>query len=566
MPQDAFTIYHTAKELNKFLSGARVDRINQPSKDDLTFFLRTDGKNVKLAISANAESARVSLTNDSKEAPLQAPSFCMLLRKHLSHAVIKEISAINYERIITILFETKNEMRETGEKILYCEIMGKYSNVTLTQNGIILGAMKQSSSLEGLRPIFPGVSYKLPFPQDKLELNDSEKVIAALTNYKGNDLSEFLFSSVKGLSKQTATEIAFRYLGADYDNYNNVKNIKIADFYKHLCDFYDTQNYKPNVLEFNNKSDFFICDYKSIEAKRTYFNTISSAVDFYFSNKECKKIFNQTKQKYVEQVKGYEKKLQKKLQIVLEKILSCKDMQKDRIFGELLIANLYRLKGGVESVELEDYYQSPPALIKIKLDKNLSPKENAERYFKKYNKAKKTLSAVEPQKVELENQLKYVNSLYDEIDLCEKVDEFIEIEEELKIISIVKQAKNSTAKKKKQAPNFRVYEYQGFKILAGKNNIQNDQLTMNASRTDLWLHTKDYHSAHVIIESNNNQIPNEVILYAAEICAFYSKASGSDKVPVDYTLKKFVKKTPGAKIGSVIYTNQKTILVTPNKH
>ncbi len=565
MPQDAFTIYHTALELNNRLKGARIDKINQPTSDTVTFSVRTLNKNEKLVISANAENARVAFTDLQKEAPYQAPSFCMLLRKYLIHATVDCVEAVPYERIIKITFNTKNEMREAGVKVLYAEIMGKYSNITLTENDKILGAIKQSQSLEGLRPIFPGVSYKLPAPQDKVELSNKEASLSALNSYQGGDFSKYIFTTFKGLSRLTANEVVYRFFGSSEPSIQDVKNCNIIDFYKHFVNFYETRNYLPNVVSSNDINDFFITDYKSVNENKKYYDDLLKTIDLYFDKKESTRAFGDKKRKLLSVINAADKKVKKKYQIALEKILACKNMQNDRIYGELIISNLYRIKNGLKEVELENYYSPDYQTVKIPLDEKLSPKENAERYFKKYNKEKKTVASVEPQIKELEENLKYLQSLYDEIDLCQSMQDFTDVEEELIQAGILKTVKKSD-KKKEAKSTYRTYCYKGFIILVGRNNLQNTRLTSSAERNDLWLHTKDYHSAHVIIKTEGRLVPDDVLLYAAEICAFYSKASKSDKVPVDYTLKKYVKRPAGLPLGMVYYTDNKTILVTPNAH
>lgn len=565
MPQDAFTIFHTAKELNTKLSNARIDRINQPTADSIVLYLRTQNKNEMLLISANAENARVTITSCQSNAPLQAPSFCMLLRKHLSHAVIESVEQVPYERIFKIKFNAKNELRESGIKILYAEIMGKYSNIILTENGKILGAIKQSQSLEGLRPILPGVSYNLPMPQDKTDLSDTNSAINKLRNFTCGDFSNYLFNNFKGISKATATEIVFRYFRSTEPDSDIVINSNIEDFYKHFKNFYDECNLKPCVSLSPSNADFYVTEYKSVSAEKKYFESITSAIDYYYTEKETKKEFEAKKRKLSSSVTTFEKKLRKKYQIALDKILACKNMQQDRIFGELIISNLYRIESGKKEVLLENFYSPGSEKVLIPLDDKLSPKENAEKYFKRYNKEKKTVNQVEPQVAAIESDLKYIQSLHDEIDLCGELSDFAEIEEELIQTNILKSnvKKNS---KKEQTTHYRVYNFGGFDIFVGKNNLQNTKLTSSAERNDVWLHTKDYHSSHVIIKTNGKTVPDDVLLYAAEICAFYSKARSSDKVPVDYTLKKFVKRPQGLPLGMVYYTDQKTIIVTPNSH
>ena len=565
MPQDAFSIFHTAKELNNLLVGGKIDKINQPDKDSLLLYLRANNQNVMLSVSAKAESARVCLTCEKLPAPINAPAFCMLLRKHLSHAVIKEVSSVPFERIIKIVFESKNDLREETTKIIYAEIMGKYSNITLTENGVILGAIKQSPSIEGLRPIFPGLKYVLPKPQDKIELSDKVCAIEALKGYSGSDLPSFIFNTFKGVSYQTALEIVERYFVKINQFTFDIKTFNIEDFYKHFLDFYNNTNIKANVVLQRDTKDFFVTDYITIDKDKTYYNSINEAIDSYYTKRNNAKSFEDKKRKLSDIVKAYEKKINKKYQIALEKLLNCADMENNMIYGQLLIANLYRIPIGASSVTLENYYTESQEPITIKLDNKLSGKENAERYFKKYNKEKKTVKAVEPQIEELKNLLSYISSLFDEIELCKSMIDFIEIEEELQLIGLIK---SQTKSKKTKSPKsvFRTYNHLGFDIFVGRNNLQNERLLAEANRTDLWLHTKDYHSSHVIIRTENKPVPDMVLLFAAELCAYYSKAQNADKVPVDYTLRKYVKKQPNGKIGSVFYTDYKTILVTPNPH
>lgn len=565
MPQDAFTIFHTAKQLNSILKNARIDRINQPDKDSAVLYLRAQNQNKRLVVSSNAENARVAFTETQKEAPLQAPSFCMLLRKHLTHATIEDVSVIPFERIIKIVFNTKNELREAGQKILYTEIMGKYSNVILTEDGKILGAIKQSQSLEGLRPILPGVQYKLPLPQDKIELSDENASLTTLNNYLSGDFANYVFTTFKGVSKQTALEIVYRYFNKHEVDISDVKNCNIIDFYKHFKKFYEDCNLNPCLISNGGYCDFYVIDYLSVEGVRKYYNSISTLLDDYYDNKETKREFENKKRKLLSYVLAYEKKLKKKYQIALDKILSCKDMQNDRIFGELIISNLYRIKSGESKVELENFYSENYETVTINLDEKSSPKDNAERYFKKYSKKKKTVASVEPQVKELESSLAYAKSLIDEIEIATEINDFIEIEEELIEIGLIK-SNNKRKQKRENKSTYRTYEYCGFEILVGKNNVQNTKLTTSAERNDVWLHTKDYHSAHVIIKTSGKNVPDKVLQFAAEICAYYSKASNSDKVPVDYTLKKFVKRPSGLPMGMVYYTDQKTVYVTPNRH
>ncbi len=563
MPQDAFTIFHTANELNSKIVGAKIDKANQPDKDTVVLTIRVNGKNQKLCVSANASLARICLTEDKDDAPLQAPSFCMLLRKHLVRGIILKVYAIPFERIIALDILCKDELGVTSNKTLYVEIMGKYSNLILCENGKILGAIKTTNlDFDISRQIFPGIDYILPTPQDKVELTNEIASKDALKKYEvGVDLTSFIFNNFKGFSKQTAKEISARFEILDI-----CKNpLDINAFYKFLLDFYFTKDLSPNYSFFSKPIDFYAVNYISDNNEKIKTDSLSLAIDTYFTNRKNSAVLDLNRRRLLDTAKAFEKKVAKKLQIVLDKILACEDMEKYMLYGELIISNLYQIKQGVDKIEVNDYTKEDYPLITIPLDKTLSPKKNAEKYFKKYNKLKKTLCAVLPQKEELDRTLEYLSGVFHEIELAETLEDFTDIKEELENQGLIsKQTNNKKEKKKLSKPRY--FEYLGYEIFVGRNNLQNDRLTLSADRFDLWLHTKNYHSSHVIIKNKGVNIPDEVILFAAEICAYYSQARNSDKIPVDYTFKKFVKKPPKSPVGTVYYTDYKTILVTPNSH
>ena len=252
------------------------------------------------------------------------------------------------------------------------------------------------------------------------------------------------------------------------------------------------------------------------------------------------------------------------MQIANGKLLSCADSEKNSLYGQLIISNLYRIKQGDKQATVNDFTKEDYPEIIVRLDENLSPKENAERYFKRYDKQKKTIAAVTGQKAELNETIDYLNNILRDIDRTEQIEDFADVEEELKILGVIKREN----KKKERTPQtkLRVYQYGGFEIYVGKNNIQNEKITFSAERSDIWLHVKDFHSSHVIIRTHGKTVPDDVLLFAAELCAYYSDAREADKVPVDYTLKKFVRKNGGKAVGAVYYTDQKTLFVKPNKH
>lgn len=554
MAQDAFSLYHVAKELNQILKGAKINRVSQPDKDDVYLLTHSFSGNRTLVLSSNAENCRIAFTSDEKPNPKSALGFCMLLRKHLLGSVIESVELVGFERIVKLTFSGRNDFKETVKKVLYAEIMGKYSNLILTENGVILGCQKNAPlDVATTRVTLSGAKYELPKPQDKMELFDKNVAISRLSTFSGEDLAKFIFDNIKGFSFPTAVEA-----GERCKNFTSVN-----DLYDKLYNFTFEPKISPNIAGEGRLLDVYVCDYKSIGGEKKYFDTISNAYDYYYTNKDKTKAFNLKKKLLLDKVNGLIKKLGKKLQGETEKLLACKDAETLRIKGELITANIYRLKEGMEFCELENYYDDYK-IMRITLDKQLSPSKNAQRYFKKYAKEKRTVEILLPQKEQTEKELSYLYTVLLFINQAKEISEFKDLEDELISVGLLPKPKFKPKTQEESA--YRTYDVLGYRVKCGKNNVQNDRLTQRAFKEDMWLHTKNFHSAHVIIETKGEQIPDKVIEISAEICAYYSDAKQGSKVPVDYCYKKFVKKPPQAKPGSVIYTDFKTCYVNPNSH
>ena len=367
------------------------------------------------------------------------------------------------------------------------------------------------------------------------------------------DLPKFLFENVKGLSFVTAEEIAAN-VPADAD---------VDAVYDAVKTFYLAPVVNPCVKGEGKKRDYYITDYKTIGGQTEYFDTITDAEDDVFSAKERKKAFDLEYKRISDKVNSLTKKLGKKLQGENEKLLSSANYDELRVKGELITANLYRLEKGMKSCELENYYDDYKPM-KITLDENLTPNANAQRYFKKYAKEKRAVEIVTPQKEQTEKDLDYLGSVGHELSLAADKSDFKDIEEELISQGLLPAPKNRSVKTA-ESP-YREYIADSYAIKCGKNNLQNDRLLARAYKDDLGLHAKGFHSPFVIVETKGEKIPDEVIKTAAEICAYYSDGGKGGKVHVDYCLRKFVKKPPKAKPGSVIYTDYKTACVQPLPH
>ena len=564
MPQDAFHIKRLCNELRSFLLGGKINRISQVNKDELTFVIYTGKTTVKLIVSANATGARVCLAAMEKEPAAVAPNFCMLLRKHLQNAEIIDIYQCGEERIIALTLFCTGDF-SSCERVLYCELMGKYSNVILTENGVILGALKTTALLdESHRVLLSGARYMPPAPQDKLSPLDGAGMRLRFENFQnihadGYDketLARFLFDNVAGFALSTARVVATRFLTGE----------KQADFGQFVVDFYNDEPCVPHLLYENGKPvDFFAV---AVDGGKKMPSLCKAEDEFYYY-KESKKDFEDKKRKLESGARGLKKKAAKRLQDITERLQEAEKAEENRIKGELLTANLYAVKKGDRKIQVQNWYDEQGGVVQIALDETLTPAQNAQRYFKTYNKQKRAKEILTPMYENEQRELAYLESIFTAVALAETQDDLTEITAELISLGTIKAPQSKQNKKgvKAQAEiPFREYLCDGHRIYVGRNNLQNDRLLRFASPEDIWLHTQKYHSSHVIIVADGRQVRDETVLFAAEICAYYSDGQNGDKIPVDYCKRKFVKKPSKSKAGFVVYTDYKTMLVTPNAH
>lgn len=547
MPQDAFTLKFIAEELKAKLVGGKISRIIQPNKDSLTFIIYTANGNVKLEACLSAQAARLSISDEETDVPYAAPNFCMLLRKHLQNAEIIEIAQPDFERIICFDFKCVSDFSSSVMR-LYFEIMGKYSNAVLTENGVIVGALKTTSLGENTKRIlFSGVKYLPPEPQEKLPPESIEEIDSLLKNYSG-DRAKFISENIRGISYATAEEIASFY----------GENLSGKNVYEYIFSLPPA----PCVIFTDGEpTDFKV---RSLSGSKKNFEDLLSAQSYYYSYVTRKRNFYEKKNKLLSALNAGIKKSDKKLSQMRDKLEECRDTEAIKLKGELITANIYAVQKGMTSFEAVNYYDENCGKITIELDKTLTPSQNAQKYFKKYAKLKRTKQNVDIQYAAASEQRDYLNTIHTHICAAECLLDLEETEEELAQKGLYRKTENR--KKKPSPPPYRTYFYEGFKILAGRNNIQNERLTKSLSPHDIWLHTQKYHSSHVAILSDGKAIPNGVIKVAAEVCAYYSDGREGSKIPVDYTLKKFVKKPPASNTGFVIYTDYKTTLSTPDAH
>lgn len=531
MPQDAFTLRLAADELDGALKGGRISKIIQPQREEIVFYIYLERRTFKLILNVNASDCGVYFSDEEAEAPLVAPNFCMLLRKHLQNAEILSVSTVGFERVVAFRLFCTSDFNAC-ERVLYSEIMGKYSNLILTESGVIMGALKTAAAdLCTKRLIFAGARYALPAPQqDKVDPSDKAALTVVLSRFDGT--ADFLFRNVAGLAPCTAERI--------------VRNFRGGDVCEYIYDYLFSDMVSPRVTE----KDFFARSDEGIP-----FPTIAEAQTFFYARRRAKKHFDAKQHTLTAAVSATLKKQEKRLKQIAEKRAECADAELLRVKGELITANLYRLQRGMRGAELENYYDGNKPL-KIALDPSLTPSENAQAYFKKYRKQKRTLDAVAPQQAACETEIDYLESVAALLSTAAEESDLSSIEEELTAAGILSAPKEKQ-RKQKEIP-FRTFEREGFRILAGRNNLQNERLVRSSAPDDIWLHAQKRHSSHIVIRTEKRKVPDSVLLYAAKICARYSDAKG-ERIPVDYCAVKYVKKPPKSKPGLVTYSAFQTI-------
>ncbi len=557
MPQDAYTLKKLNKELSSLLTGGKISRINQPEKDALSLLIYTAAGTVKLDIGLSARFCRISVGEKTTyENPKNAPNFCMLLRKHLQNAEIKAVGQVGFERVIYFDFLCFSEFSDC-EMRLYLEIMGKYSNAVLTKDGVIVGALKTTSLESAKRVTLTGAKYVLPEKQDKADptcLKELEELFYSSGAEGRGDMADFLSAHVAGLAYVTAREIADLYGGKPTA--------------KDVYDYVNGGEISPCITY----SGGLMQDFKarSTMQEKEPFPTLLQAQAAFYDRAITEKKFGDEKRRLGGALDGAVKKCEKLLAQINCKLAECEKTDEAKLCGELIIANIYAIKKGQKELVAANYYDEKGGEITIKLDERLTPSQNAERYYKKYAKLKRTKENLTVRKEEAAKRLNYLLSVRQSLQSAENTDDLQGVAQELSEISAINgdtQKGGQRGKAQKNAePPFRTYSYGGFTVICGRNNVQNDKLTRSLSDCDVWLHTKTFHSSHVGIITQGRQADDGVIKFAAEVCAYYSEAREKDKVQVDFTLKKHVKRPGGAPRGFVVYTDFKTVNVTPARH
>ncbi|MDO4814099.1 MAG: NFACT RNA binding domain-containing protein [Gemella sp.] len=536
MAFDGFFINKLVTELKAELEFGRVNKINNISNNEFIFTIRKN-KNKKLLISLNPQRSRLHITSNSYENPKTPSNFCTLLRKHLTNALLESIEQINNDRIIELKFRTSDELGYRKYIYLIAELMGKHSNLILTdENKKILDSVKNDYDIEYARATIAGLDYKLPPTTDKINPFDFEK-------YNSIDESDFSFKTLLNNFYGVSKNLALQF--------------ESLEEFKNFCKTFDSTG-NPIALEVNNKADFYFLNLRNSREKFTS-NTYSELLDLHYMN--ISDTDNSIKNNKTYQfVTNRINKLEKKIIILEKEIEKASSTDIYQIKGNLLLANNYLYKNFIpEEVELQNFYSEDLENIKIKLDPSLSIEQNAEKYFNIGKKNKKKCEVLTEQIEISKNEISYFKNLESQIEKADLSD-LEEIKEELLSYGYIKEKINKKHKKTK----YTIITYEGTDIYVGKNNLQNDAITNKlAKKSYLWFHIKDLPGSHVVVFDDN---PSEDVMnIAAMLAAYYSKSSSEDSAIVDYTQIRYVKKIPFAKKGMVTYTNQTSIKVKVDK-
>lgn len=578
MALDGIVIHHIVHELKNVLLGGRIDKIYQIEKEDILLSIRNNGTSYKLLLTANSNYPRLHLSTLTKSPSTEPPMFCMMLRKHLGGGKIINLVQPDFERIVEIHIEATNELGDKETKKLIIEIMGRHSNIILTkEDHTILDSIKHISlDKSSVREVLPNRIYTRPPNQNKLNpLMLTEDTFTSVMHMKDLPLYKALYTSFSGLSPIFAHELC---LSAHLDGDASSTQLPLSSLSQL---YYTVESYMNKIKEGCFTPTLYLdasglpTDFYSLklELYKEYtvqdFTSISELLEYYFFERSTRFNVSQKTSDIKKLLHTFIDRAVRKKQIQESALEESAHKDLYKVYGELLTAYSHQIQPGISEFTTLNYYEEPYEEITIPLDSHKTGIQNAQAYFKLYNKAKRTEIAATEQLLMIEEDLNYLHSVLLSLDLLETKEDIEQLRSELIEMGYLKKRKGSPKKKmnKKELPYLRFKSSLGHDIYVGKNNYQNDELTMKfAKSNDLWLHIKEGPGSHVIVRNVDGQsFDDSTLLEAATLAAYYSSGKLSSNVPIDYTLKKNVKKIPGAKPGMVIYTQFKTIYVTPNE-
>lgn len=571
MAFDGITIANIVSELNRTITGGKINKIAQPENDELIITVKNNKQQYRLFLSASASLPLIYLTENNKPGPLTAPNFCMLLRKHIGSGRIISITQPGLERIIRFQIEHLNELGDLCTKYLIVEIMGKHSNIIFTneENQIIDSIKHVSAHMSSVREVLPGRAYFIPITQEKL--NPFELTEDILCNHvfsKPAIVSKALYTSVTGISPLIAEELCHRAGidgGIPTDGLSELEKLHLSHTFLRIMEDIRNESFEPNIvykgrepLEF---ASIALTQYQDMEV--VPFSSISQALQTYYAEKN---IVTKMRQKSVDLRKIVQTSLErnvKKYQLQQKQMKDTEKKDKYRIWGELINTYGYGLEPGIKSFEALNYYTNE--MITIPLDSTLTPQENAKKYFDKYGKMKRTADALDSLLQETESEIRHLESIASCLDIAVSDDDLAQIKEELIEYGYIRRKYTGGKKVKITSKPFHYISSDGYHIYVGKNNYQNEELSFKfASGNDWWFHAKGQPGSHVIVKTNGDELPDRTFEEAGRLAAYYSKGRTAPKVEIDYTLKKNLRKPNGAKPGFVVYYTNYSLLIEPD--
>ena len=580
MSLDGIVTRAIVKELNHTILGGRIDKVYQHEKDEILLNIYNKGRNNKLIISASSNNPRIHLTDHTLSNPQTPPMFCMLLRKHLTRGIILNIEQFLMDRVVFIDISSIDELGLPSEKRLIVEIMGRHSNIILIDKNsqkIIDSIKRVSLDMSRIRQVLPGIKYENPQIGNKLnplDFNENQFNRLLDESSPNTKIYKFFYTHYLGLSPLISKEVCF-ISGIDIDRSIGSLTFKeknlLLNSFSLIIQSIKENKFNPVLIKntyVNNYLSFHALDINQFgKENKLYLDSISQVLNKYY-------IKNDTLDRISQKSQSIKKSIQTKLDRSLNKLskqkqelVESQDREKYKIYADFISANIYKIEKGAKEVELDNFYTETMEKIRIPLDERFSPAKNAQRYYKKYSKLKNAHSLLLRQIPETKEEIDYLENVLISIDNCTEIIELSEIKEEL-----IKEGylKGKVKKRKKKNPISKPYHYissDGFHIYVGKNNKQNDYLTLRfAHKEDLWFHVQNMPGSHVIIKGEGKKISHTALEEAAILAAYYSKGKASTNVAVDYTERKNVKKPKNAKTGMVIYENFNTIFVTPHKN
>lgn len=577
MALDGITIHALVDELKNKLTGGRLLKIAQPENDELQLTVRVEKEQFKLLISAGASLPLMYITENSKTSPLTAPNFCMLLRKHLNNAKIVDIYQPGLERIINIKVEHYNDMGDLCYKLIIVELMGKYSNIIVTDtDGKIVDSIKHiSANVSSVREVLPGRAYFIPDTTHKADpLTVDETEFKSLISQCQTSVSKAIYTSFTGISPVIAEEICYR-CNIDSEKPANVLNTSELDnvrsSFNDIIECTKLNKFQPNIISVSDGQDMFpkefapftLSLYADGRSDVTYMDSMSTVLEQFYSKKSVVTRIRQKSSDLRRIVQTTLEKDYKKYELQSKQLKDTEKRDKYKIYGELITAFGYGLEPGADKLVAQNYYDDNRE-ITIPLEKDLTAMENAKKYFDKYGKLKRTAEALENIVVETSEEISHLESIINALDIALTEDDLKEIKEELIQAGYIRR-KASDKKAKYKSKPFHYISSDGYDMYVGKNNLQNEELTFKvANGGDWWFHSKTFPGSHVIVKTNGDELPDRTFEEAARLAAYYSKGREQDKVEIDYIQRKHVKKVAGSKPGFVIYHTNYSMAIQPD--